>query len=393
MLSLKNVDLKGKKVLLRVDFNVPLKEGQIADDTRIQASLETIKYILDKGGKLIIISHLGRPKGEKVKEISLAPVAQRLSSLISSPVKFIPDCIGPEVENAIAGLKDGEAILLENLRFYREEEGNDPEFARKLAGSTDIYVNDAFATAHRAHASTVGVTHYIKTKMPGFLMEKEIKWLGKVCKSPSHPFLLILGGAKVSTKIDVIENLLPKCDKLLISGGMTYTFSRSLGKGVGNSIVEENKLDLAKKILDKARDKLLLPSDCVVANRIAEDAEVKVVEEIPDGWIGVDMGPLTIERYKREIESAKTILWNGPPGIFEISRFSNSTKEIIFALKNAKEKGVIVIAGGGDTASAINKVGFKDGFTHISTGGGASLEFLAGKKLPGIVALMSGKTG
>jgi len=389
MLSLKNIDFKGKKVLLRVDFNVPLKEGQIADDTRIQASLETIKYILDKGGRLIIISHLGRPKGEKVKEMSLAPVAQRLSSLISRPIKFIPDCIGAEVENAIVGLKDGEAILLENLRFYREEEGNDPEFARKLAGSADVYVNDAFATAHRAHASTVGVTHYIKTKMPGFLMEKEIKWLSKVCESPPHPYLVILGGAKVSTKIDVIENLLPKCDKLLISGGMTYTFFRSLGKEVGNSILEEDKLDVARKILDKAGDKLLLPSDCIVANRIAEDAEVKVMEEIPDGWIGVDTGPLTIERYKREIESAKTILWNGPPGIFEINRFSNSTKEIIFALKNAKEKGAIVIAGGGDTASAINKVGLKEGFTHISTGGGASLEFLAGKKLPGIVALMS----
>lgn len=389
MSSLKNVDLEGKKVLLRVDFNVPLKDGEIADDTRIQASLDTINYILDKGGRLIIISHLGRPKGEKVKDMSLAPVAQRLSSLISRPVKFIPDCIGAEVENAIVGLRDSEAILLENLRFYREEEGNDPEFARKLAGSADVYVNDAFATAHRAHASTVGVTHYIKTKMPGFLMEKEIKWLSKVCESPPHPYLVILGGAKVSTKIDVIENLLPKCDKLLISGGMTYTFFRSLGKEVGNSILEEDKLDVARKILDKAGDKLLLPSDCIVANRIAEDAEVKVMEEIPDGWIGVDTGPLTIERYKREIESAKTILWNGPPGIFEINRFSNSTKEIIFALKNAKEKGAIVIAGGGDTASAINKVGLKEGFTHISTGGGASLEFLAGKKLPGIVALMS----
>ncbi|MEA3432745.1 MAG: phosphoglycerate kinase [candidate division WOR-3 bacterium] len=393
MLSLRDIDFKAKKVLLRVDFNVPLKEGEIADDTRIQASLDTINYILDKGGRLIIISHLGRPKGEKVKDMSLAPVAQRLSSLISRPVKFIPDCIGPEVENAIVGLRDGEAILLENLRFYREEEGNDSEFARKLAGSADVYVNDAFATAHRAHASTVGVTHYIKTKMPGFLMEKEIKWLSKACESPPHPFLVILGGAKVSTKIDVIENLLPKCDKLLISGGMTYTFFRSLGKGVGNSILEEDKLDVARKILDKAGDKLLLPSDCIVANRIAEDAEMKVMEEIPDGWIGVDTGPLTIERYKREIESAKTILWNGPPGIFEINRFSNSTKEIIFALKNAKEKGAIVIAGGGDTASAINKVGLKEGFSHISTGGGASLKFLAGKKLPGIVALMSEETG
>jgi len=229
--------------------------------------------------------------------------------------------------------------------------------------------------------------------MPGFLMEKEIKWLSKVCELPPHPFLIILGGAKVSTKIDVIENLLPKCDKLLISGGISYTFFRSLGKGVGNSIAEEDKLDIAKKILNKAGDKLLLPSDCIVANRIAEDAEVKVVEEIPDGWMGVDIGPSTIERYKGEIESAKTILWNGPPGVFEINKFLNGTKEIAHALKNAKEKGAVVIAGGGDTASAINKLGLKDGFTHISTGGGASLEFLSGKKLPGIVALMSGETG
>ncbi|OYD17087.1 phosphoglycerate kinase [candidate division WOR-3 bacterium JGI_Cruoil_03_44_89] len=387
MLSLKDIDFKGKRVLLRVDFNVPLKEGEITDDTRIQASLETIKYILDRGGRLVIISHLGRPKGRKIQEMSLAPVAQRLSSLISIPVKFIPDCIGHEVENAVTSLRDGEVVLLENLRFYRGEEENDPQFARKLAGLADIYVNDAFATAHRAHASIEGVTHYIKTRAPGFLMEKEIKWLGRVCKSPSHPFLVILGGVKVSTKIGVIENLLPKCDKLLISGGMTYTFFRSLGKGIGSSMVEKDKLDVARKILDKVGNKLLLPSDSVIANRVAEDAEVRVVEEIPDGWIGVDTGPATIERYKREIGSAKTILWNGPPGVFEVDRFLNGTKQIALALKNAKDTGAVVIAGGGDTASAINKLGLKDGFTHISTGGGASLEFLAGKKLPAIAAL------
>ncbi len=387
MLSLKDIDFKGKRVLLRVDFNVPLKEGEITDDTRIRASLETIKYILDKGGRLVIISHLGRPKGRKIQEMSLAPVAQRLSSLISIPVKFIPDCIGHDVENAVTSLRDGEVVLLENLRFYGEEEENDPEFSRKLAELADVYVNDAFATAHRAHASTEGVTHYVKTRMPGFLMEKEIKWLGKVCESPAHPFLVILGGAKVSTKMGVIESLLPKCDKLLISGGMTYTFFRSLGKGIGSSIVENDKINVARKILDKAGDKLLLPSDSVVANRIAEDAEVRVVKEIPDGWIGVDTGPATIESYKREIESAKTILWNGPPGVFEVDRFLNGTKQIALALKNAKDAGAVVIAGGGDTASAINKLGLKDGFTHISTGGGGSLEFLAGKKLPAIAAL------
>jgi len=393
MLSLRDIDFKGKKVLLRVDFNVPLKERQIADDTRIQASLDTINYILGKGGRLIVISHLGRPKGKKVKEMSLAPVARWLSSLILKPVKFISDCIGPEVEDAIAGLKECEPILLENLRFYKEEEENDLEFSRKLAGSSDVYVNDAFATAHRAHASTEGVTNFIKIKAPGFLMEKEIEWLSKVCESPSHPFLVILGGAKVSTKIDVIENLLPKCDKLLVSGGISYTFFRSQGKRVGSSIVEEDKLGVVKKILDMGGDTLLLPSDAVVANKFTEDAEIRVVEEIPDGWMGVDIGPSTIERYKGEIESAKTILWNGPPGVFEIDKFLNGTKEIAHALKNAKEKGAVVIAGGGDTASAINKLGLKDGFTHISTGGGASLEFLAGKKLPGIVALMSGETG
>lgn len=387
MLSLKDIDFKGKRVLLRVDFNVPLKEGEITDDTRIRASLETIKYILDVGGRLVIISHLGRPKGRKIQEMSLAPVAQRLSSLISIPVKFIPDCIGREVENAVTSLRDGEVVLLENLRFYRGEEENDPQFARKLAGLADIYVDDAFATAHRAHASIEGVTHYIKTRAPGFLMEKEIKWLGRVCKSPSHPFLVMLGGVKVSTKMDVMENLLPKCDKLLISGGMTYTFFRSLGRGIGNSVVENDRINIARKILEKAGDKLLLPSDSVIANRIAEDAEVRVVEEIPDGWIGVDMGPATIERYKREIGSAKTILWNGPPGVFEVERFSKGTRGIVLALKNAKEKGAVVIAGGGDTASAINKLGLSDGFTHISTGGGASLAFLAGKKLPAIAAL------
>ena len=385
MLSLRQLELKGRRVLLRVDFNVPLKDGKITDDTRIRSSIETINYILDKGGRLIIISHLGRPKGKKAKEMSLMPVAEQLSSLIHRPVKFIPDSIGREVEQGIAGCE--EVVLLENLRFYKEEEENEKGFAESLARLADVYVNDAFATAHRAHASTEGITDYIKIKVPGFLMENEIKWLKKVSQSPSHPYVVVLGGVKVSTKMDVIDNLLPKCDRLLIGGGMSYTFLCSAGQRIGNSILEEDKIDIAKKILDKAEDKLMLPSDHIVADRIGQDAEVRTVKEIPEAWIGVDIGPNTINSYKREIESANMVLWNGPPGIFEIERFSNGTEEIALAMKRAKERGAVVVAGGGDTASAINKLGLKDSFTHISTGGGASLELLAGKKLPGIVAL------
>lgn len=387
MLSIKDIDFKDKKVLLRVDFNVPLKEGKITDDTRILASLKTINYILDKGGKLIIISHLGRPKGKKVTEMSLSPVARYLSSMIQKKVKFVPDCIGTEVEQAVESLGDDGVVLLENLRFHEEEEKNDPVFSKKLAGLAEIYVNDAFATAHRAHASTEGVTKYFKTKAPGFLMMKEIKWLGKVCESPLHPYVVILGGAKVSTKIDIILNLLSKCDRLIISGGMTYTFFKSLGKSIGKSILEEDKLDVASEILDKAGDKLLLPKDFVIAKDMSDDADTKIVEDIPDGWIGVDVGPSTIEEYKKVITTAKTILWNGPPGVFEIDKFSNGTRELATAMKRTKEKGAVVVAGGGDTASAIKKFNLSDGFIHISTGGGASLEFLGGKELPGIVAL------
>ncbi len=390
MLSLRDIDFRGKRALIRVDFNVPLKDGKITDDTRIRSSLETIKYILNRDGRLIIISHLGRPRGKKIKELSLEPIAERLASLISTPVKFVPDCIGKDVEDAVADLGKGEIILLENLRFYKEEEENDPEFARKFADLADIYVNDAFATAHRAHASTEGVTHYIKTKIPGFLMEKEIKWLSKVCESPSHPYIVLLGGAKVSTKIDVIDNLLPKCDKLLIGGGMIYTFLYSMGKEIGKSLLEKERLDIAKEILNKAGDRLLLPSDHIVADSIREDAETLIVDDIPEGLIGVDIGPKTIEEYKKEIERAETILWNGPPGVFEIEGFSTGTRELGFAMRGVKERGKVVVAGGGDTVSAINRLGIPDGFTHISTGGGASLEFLSGKKLPGIAALEQG---
>ncbi len=298
VLSIKDIDFKGKKVLLRVDFNVPLKDNEIADDTRIRASLETINHIIDKGGRLIIISHLGRPKGKRIPEMSLAPIARHLSSLINKNVRFVSDCVGPEVETAVESMGDDEVILLENLRFHEEEEKNDPEFAKKLAGLADVYVNDAFATAHRSHASTVGVTEYFKTKAPGFLIMKEIKWLGQVSGSPSHPYIVILGGAKVSTKIDIIENLLPKCDRLLIGGGMTYTFYKSLGKEIGNSILEEDKLPVAKKIYDNAGKRLLMPIDFIVAEEISEHADTRIVEEIPKGWVGVDIGPSTIELYK-----------------------------------------------------------------------------------------------
>ena len=391
MLSIKDIDIKGKKVLLRVDFNVPLKDGKIADDTRIRASLETIKYILDNDGRLVIISHLGRPGGKIIPEMSLAPVAPHLSTLISQNVNFIHDCIGPDVENAISTLKDGDVILLENLRFYEEEKKNDMEFAKKLADSADVYINDAFATSHRAHASTVGVTNYIKIKAAGFLLMKEIDWLGQVCESPFHPYIVVLGGAKVSTKIAVIDNLLPKCDKLLICGGMTFTFLKSLGKEVGNSIVEEDKLNIARDILQKSGGKLVLPTDFIIAKEIAENVDVKIVENIPEDWMGLDIGPTTLETFRKEIGNAKTILWNGPPGVFEVDKLSNGTKELACAMKNAKENGAVVVAGGGETASAINKFNLKDGFTHISTGGGASLEFLSGKKLPGIAALEQGR--
>jgi 3-phosphoglycerate kinase len=413
-LTLRDIDLKNKTVLVRADFNVPQDAGlNITDDTRIRATIPTLKYILEKGAKkLVLISHLGRPDGKPVAKYSLRPVAARLKELLGQDVFFLDDCapglIGEAGARCCAGLI-GEAgarccavganikldidkskervILLENLRYYAEEEANDTNFARQLASLADVFVNDAFGTAHRAHASTEGVTHFLKSAA-GFLLEKEIKYLGEAVSNPQKPFMIILGGAKVSDKIGVIENLLPKCDAIIIGGGMAYTFLKAEGKQIGNSKLEKDKLDLAKSILEKARQlnkKILLPVDNVVVDNIDPNAKIEVVgENIPDGKIAVDIGPETIKLFQEKLKSAKTIVWNGPLGIFEMDAFSKGTQEIAKFIANLK---IISIIGGGDTAAAIAKFKLEDKMTHISTGGGASLEFLEGKTLPGIAAL------
>lgn len=387
-LTIRDVELKDKRVLVRVDFNVPQDEGlNITDDSRIRASFSTIKYILERGAqKLILISHLGRPKGGPEDKYRLNPVAQRLEELLNEPVKKLDDCIGDEVKQAIQEA-DEKIILLENLRFHPEEEKNDPGFAKKLASLGDIFVNDAFGTAHRAHASTEGVAHFLKS-VAGFLLEKEIKYLGGALSSPEHPFVVVLGGAKVSDKIGVIENLLPKCDCLLIGGGMAYTFLLASGKKIGNSKLEKDKLDLAKEILQKAKQtgkEILLPVDNLVVDNIETNKEgVIVQDEIPDGKIAVDIGPKTAILFVDKLRKAKTVVWNGPLGIFERDAFASGTKEIARFLAESKATTII---GGGDTVAAIAKFGLEDKMTHISTGGGASLEFLEGKVLPGIAAL------
>lgn len=391
--TIQDVNVKGRRVLLRVDFNVPLDEQQmITDDTRIRESLPTIRKILDDGGRLIIMSHLGRPKGKKNPSMSLNPCANRLSELLGRPVRMANDCIGPETAQMAADLKDGEVLMLENLRFYNEEEANDPAFARQLADLGDIYVNDAFGTAHRAHASTEGITKYFKENLAGLLMEKEIRYLGASLQNPARPFVAIIGGAKVSGKIDVIENLLGKVDALMIGGGMMFTFAKKMGYEIGQSLYEADKADLAVKIMDMAKasgKKLLLPVDCVVAKEAKNDAEHKIVtiESIPAGWVGVDIGPKTIELFASEIRAAKTVVWNGPMGIFEMENFAKGTRAIAQALAECTQKGGITIVGGGDSAAAITEMGLEKQVSHVSTGGGASLEFLEGKKLPGLEAL------
>ena len=388
--TIKDLDLDGKKVFLRCDFNVPLDENQnITDKTRIVASLPTINYILDHNAKLILCSHLGRPKGEYKKELSLAPVAKELSKELNREVKLAKDIVGEDAKNLVNNMKNGDVVLLENVRFDKREEENDPEFAKELASLADVYVNDAFGTCHRAHASTAGIASYLPSAV-GFLIEKELKVLGDALSNPQRPFLAILGGSKVSTKIGVIDSLLDKVDTLLIGGGMAYTFYKAMGYNVGNSICENDKLDLAKEIMQKAKDKnvnLLLPVDNVIAKEASEEAEIKVVsfKEIPDEWEGFDIGPKTIEIYKEEIKKAKTILWNGPVGLFEVNQFAKGTNELAKCL--ASLEGVTTIIGGGDSAAAVTKAGLEDKMTHISTGGGASLEFIEGKKLPGIEAI------
>ncbi len=387
-MTVKDIDLKNKTVLMRADFNVPQDANlNITDDIRIRATLPTINYILKNGAKkLVLMSHLGRPEGKVVAKYSLKPVAVRLEGLLGEPIKFLNDCVGENIKKEIEGAKE-RVILLENLRFHPEEEANDADFAKQLASLADLFVNDAFGTAHRAHASTEGVTRYLKSTA-GFLLEKEIEYLGNAVQNPKRPFMVILGGAKVSDKIGVIENLLPKCDAILIAGGMAYTFLKAQGKPIGNSKLEKDKIELAKGILGKAKElnkEIVLPIDNVVVENIAPDAKIETVgENIPDGKIAVDIGPKSISLFKEKLEPAKTIVWNGPLGIFEMDAFSKGTREIAEFIATLN---CTTIIGGGDTAAAVAKFKLEDKMTHISTGGGASLEFLEGKTLPGIAAL------
>ena len=388
--TIRDIDVTGKKVLVRCDFNVPLdgQTGEITDNRRIRAAIPTIKYLIDNNAKVILCSHLGRPKGEFNPKYSLKPVAEELSKLLGKEVKLAKDVIGEDAKKLTAEIKEGEVVLLENVRFHKEEEQNNPEFAKKLASYADIYVNDAFGTAHRAHASTAGVADYLPA-VSGFLIEKELEFLGSSLENPERPFVAILGGAKVSDKIGVIENLIEKVDTLIIGGGMAYTFYKAQGHHIGTSICEEDKLDLATNLLKKAEEKgvkLLLPVDNHVSSEYSNEGEDRFVEstEIPDGFMGLDLGPKTIEIFKDAIKNAKTVLWNGPLGVTEFSKFAEGTREIATALAQSN---AVTIIGGGDSAAAVEKMGLADKMTHISTGGGASLEFLEGKVLPGIACL------
>jgi len=369
-----------------VDLNVPQdKAGNITDDTRIRAALPTIQYLRDKGAKVILCSHLGRPKGKVAEEFRLTPVAKRLSELLAVPVAKTNDCVGPEVEKAAAVMKPGDVLLLENLRFHAEEEGNDPNFAKQLAAIADVYVNDAFGTAHRAHASTEGVTHFLPA-VAGFLMERELNFLGKATADPTRPFVTILGGAKVSDKIGVIENLLPKVDQLIVGGGMANTFLKAQGHEIGASLVEDDKLELAKDLLKRGGKKLVLPVDVVVADAFAADAKHNTVaaDKVPVGWRILDIGPESVKKFSAVLKKAKTVVWNGPMGVFEFPAFAAGTVAVAKALA---ETGATTIIGGGDSAAAVEQAGVADKMTHISTGGGASLEFLEGRVLPGVAAL------
>ena len=397
-LSIRDLDLKGKRVFIRVDFNVPLKDGRIgpgSDDTRLRASLPTVQYALDAGATVVLASHLGRPKGKKNPQLSLRPVADRFAELLGRPVAFVEECVGDEVKRAVdrvhaASSPGGGVLLLENLRFHAEEENNDPQFAAALASLADVYVNDAFGAAHRAHASVEGITHYLQPAAAGLLMERELRYLGHVLESPDRPFVAILGGAKVSDKIEVIENLLGKVNRLLIGGAMAYTFFKSRGVPIGRSLVEDDKLDAARSIESHARSRgvrLELPVDHVVADRVEEGAAHEVLAvgdaKIGDRY-GVDIGPATVQAYEKLLADAKTVVWNGPMGVFEIDAFAAGTSAVARAVANVKGTTII---GGGDSIAAIRKAGMADRVTHISTGGGASLEFLGGRTLPGVAAL------
>lgn len=386
--TIEDIDVKGKKCIVRCDFNVPVKDGVITDDKRIREALKTVKYLKNQGAKIILCSHMGRPKGEFNMKYSLAPVAERISQLMDCPVIMAKDVIGEDAKSKTADLKDGEILLLENLRFHKEEEKNDPDFAKALADFADIYVNDAFGTAHRAHASTAGIAAYLPA-VCGYLIQKEIDIMGKALNDPARPFVAILGGAKVSDKIGVIENLIDKVDSLIIGGGMAYTFIKAMGNNVGNSLLEEDKIQLAKELMQKAADKnvsFLLPVDTAINDKFENNPEYKVVDinAIPDGYMGLDIGPKSVALFSDAIKNAATVVWNGPMGVFEFEAFAKGTKEIA---KAVAESGAVSIIGGGDSAAAVEQLGFADKMTHISTGGGASLEFLEGLELPGIAAL------
>ncbi len=387
-MSVKDIDLYGKRVLVRCDFNVPLKDGTITNDKRIVAALPTIKYLIDRGAKVILCSHLGRPKGEWLPEASLAPVAARLSELLGQPVRMSKDVIGDDAKNISSTLQNGEVALLENVRYYKEETKNDPDFAKELASLADVFVNDAFGTAHRAHASTAGVAAYLPA-VCGFLIQKEIDVMGRALENPVRPFVAVLGGAKVSDKIGVITNLLEKVDTLVVGGAMAYTFLKAQGHSVGTSLCEDDKLDLAKEILEKAKNKgvrFLLPVDHIAAENFDEAAAAVSVDcvDIPDGLMGMDIGPETVKIYSEALSGAGTVVWNGPMGVFEFKQFSEGTLSVAKAIADSNS---ISIIGGGDSVAAVTKLGFADKMTHISTGGGASLEFLEGLELPGIAAL------
>lgn len=391
--TLKDIDVAGKRALVRVDFNVPLNERQqITDDTRIRAALPTIQYLRDAGASVVLMSHLGRPKGRAVPEMSLAPAAERLSALLGTEVAMAPDCVGADVEQMVAQLPPGCVLLLENLRFRDAEEANEAEFANALAALGDVYVNDAFGAAHRAHASTEGITHCVAESVSGLLMEREIAYLDEALKTPARPFVAILGGAKISGKIEVIDNLLDKVDALVVGGGMSYTFFKAMGLEIGTSLLESDRIGVAEQLIQRCGARgveLLLPVDVVVADRFAADAQTQVVgrEAMPVGWEGVDIGPQTRALYSERMAQAGTVVWNGPLGVFEMEPFAQGTLAVARALAEATAGGTISIIGGGDTAAAITQMGLADAMTHISTGGGASLECMGGRVLPGVVAL------
>jgi phosphoglycerate kinase len=387
--TVEDVDVGGKRVLLRVDFNVPLNaDGTISDDSRIKACLATIRYLIARHARLVVCSHLGRPKGRVQEDLRLAPVAKRLSEYLGRPVEALRDCIGPEVEDAVSRLRDGELVLLENLRFHAEEEANEPNFARDLSRLADIYVNDAFGAAHRAHASTVGIASYLPA-VAGFLMDEELKFLGGALENPVRPFAAVIGGAKVSGKLGVLENIISKVDALLIGGGMAATFIGSRGYGVGASMVEKDKMDYVRQLAEKAKSmkvKLLLPEDVLVTEKLEAGSSTKTVlaTEIPDGWVIADIGPRTIEEFSQELRKCRTVVWNGPMGVFEIPQFAQGTRSLAKVMADLK---ATTIVGGGSTGEAVVAMGLADKMSHVSTGGGASLEFLEGKVLPGVAVL------